>query len=179
MSSRCNYCINKSQCSECDKGWKDKFIPSEEVAHYFRKHYVGVRGIDKCTYDWESTDENLVPTHSMVIDTTRYCAYCGEKMFPIQHAIKNGNYDVTGWCCICQGARDEIEYEVKREKLAQKHAQEMREFDKSYQDKLKFCTEKLIDIQLKRIKENYEDRGYNYSHINVKEYHSVKQLMDL
>ena len=178
MSSKCNYCINKTQCSECDKGWKDKFIPSKEVEHYFDRRYVGVRGIDGCMYSWDSTNPKLVPTRSITIGHTKYCPYCGEEMFPIQGYLAQGidNYDETGKCCICQGARDEIEYKLKREELAYKHKQEMNNLENSYKGRLKFCTEKLVDMQLKKIIKGCESpHECNYfSDIN-----DAKQLMGI
>lgn len=178
MGARCNHCINKSQCSECDKGWKDKFIPSEEVKHYFRRYYVGVRGINGSEYSWVPDNPDLVPTHSITIGITHHCAYCGEDMFPIQGFLAKGinNYATTGWCCICQGARDEIEYEIKKEELTQKHKQEEQNLKNSYREKLKFCTEKLIDIQLKKIIKNCES-PYEYNYFSGID--DVKDMIDL
>lgn len=178
MSSKCNYCTNKSQCSECDKGWMDKFIPSKEVEHYFERYYVGVRGINGSRYEWNSSNPDHIPTHSITIGRTKYCPYCGETMFPIQGYLARGidNYDITGYCCICQGARDELEYKNKQEELAQKHKQEMRDLEKSYREKLKFCTEKLIDMQLKKIIENCES-PYEYNYFSGVD--DVKEMMDL
>lgn len=178
MSLRCNYCINKTQCSECDKGWKDKFIPSKEVEHYFHRYYVGVQGIDGRIYGWDSTNPNLVSTRSITIGHTQYCPYCGEKMFPIQGYLAQGidNYAETGKCCICQGARDEIEYKLKREELAHKHKQEMNDLEKSYKGRLQFCTEKLIDIQLKEIIKGCES-PHEYSYFS--DINDAKQLMDI
>ena len=178
MSSRCNYCTNKGQCSECDKGWYDKFIPSEEVKHYFHRHYVGVRGIDGSRYGWVPDNPELVPTHSITIGSRHYCAYCGEEMFPIQGYLAKGinNYATTGYCCICQGARDEIEYEIKKEELAQKHEQEEQELKNSYREKLKFCTKKLIDMQLKEIIKDCES-PYEYNHFS--DVNDAKEMMDL
>ena len=178
MSSKCNYCTNKSQCSECDKGWKDKFIPSKEVEHYFHRYYVGVRGINGLEFSWVPDNPELVPTHSIAIGSRHYCAYCGEEMFPIQGylAQRINNYATTGYCCICQGARDELEYKTKQEELAQKHKQEEQDLKNSYREKLKFCTEKLIDMQLKRIIKDCES-PYKYNYFsNIDD---VKDMMDL
>ena len=177
MSVRCNHCINTSQCEECDKGWKDKFIPSKEVEHYFKNGYVGVRGINGLTYHWVSDNPDLVPTHSINIDGTRYCAYCGEEMFPIQGYLAQGidNYTVTGYCCICQGARDELEYKVKQEELTQKHEQEIKNLKNSYREKLKFCTKKLIDIKLKKIIKNCNS-PYEYNYFSG--ISSIKDMID-
>lgn len=185
MSSICNYCINKSQCSECDKNWKDKFVPSEEVKHYFERHYVGVRGIDGRVYSWNSTNPNLVPTTDIDIDKYHYhCPYCGEEMFPIQGYLAQGidDYRTTGYCCICQGARDELEYQRKRIELEQKHAKELRDLDDQYRDKLKYCTDKLVEMRLSKIKKNLADNHYTYSYfstLNGEKYSSVEQFIKL
>ena len=78
MSLKCNHCINKEQCNECDKEWKDKFIPTKDVEHYFEKGYVGIRGIDGYTYGFNTTNTLLIPTHSICINGGYYCPYCGE-----------------------------------------------------------------------------------------------------
>lgn len=182
MSIKCNHCINKAQCAECDKDWKDKFIPSNEVKQFFSFSYVGVKGIDGCVYRWDSTNESLIPTHHMLIDGHYYCPYCGEMMLPIQGLIKTrGNYLTTGYCCICQGARDEIEYEQKRAELEEKHRQELYDLENAYHERLQFCTEKLIDIQVQAINKS-KSHMRDYSHIstlNDKKYHDIKQILDL
>ena len=97
MVQLCNYCINKTQCNECDKKWKDKFIPSDDVRKYFNLYYVGVHGINGRTYSFNNTNEDLVSTHCMLIGSDHYCPYCGEKMWPIQD---KKTLDVIGYCCI-------------------------------------------------------------------------------
>lgn len=148
MSSECNFCTNKTQCAECDKGWLDKFIPSKEVASYFHRCYVGVRGINGSAYSFDTTSETLIPTHHVVIDGKFYCPYCGEKMFPIQDKI---TLATIGHCCICQGARDELEYEAKKNEMEEKYRRELEEASRSlqdeYRDKLSFCTKKLLAIK--------------------------------
>ena len=183
MSSKCNHCINKSQCSECDKNWKDKFIPSNDVKQYFRRDYVGVRGIDGRVYNWDSTNPNLVPTADIDVDGYNYhCPYCGEEMFPIQGNLAQGigDYSTTGYCCICQGARDELEYRRKRIELEQKHATEIRDLENQYRKKLRYCTDKLIDIRISKIKKERKrtpcEYGY-FSTLNGEKYNSVEQFM--
>lgn len=185
MSALCNYCTNKSQCAECDKGWHDKFIPSDDVKQYFTRGYVGVRGIDGRVYSWNSTNPNLVPTTNIDVDGYDYhCPYCGEKMFPIQGYLAQGinNYTTTGHCCICQGARDELEYKCKLKELQAKHDSELYDLKNQYRDKLKYCAEKLIDIRISHIQQKFKNNSYSFSYfstLNGEQYHSVEQLMDL
>lgn len=183
MSSKCNFCINKSQCSECDKGWKDKFIPSEDVRQYFRRDYVGVRGIDGWVYSWNSTNPDLIPTSNIDVGNCHcHCPYCGEEMFPIQGYLARGidNYTTTGYCCICQGARDELEYNRKLEELKQRHEQELCELENQYKDKLKYCSDKLFDMYISKIKKNFKEGPYKYGYfstLNGERYHSIKQFI--
>ena len=137
-----------------------------------------MRGINGSRYEWNSTNKDLIPTHSIKIGYNRYCPYCGEKMFPIQGHLAQGikNYNTTGYCCICQGARDELEYKNKQEELAQKHRQEVQDLEKSYREKLKFCTKKLIDMQLQEIVEDCES-SYEYSYFS--NINNVKEMMGL
>ena len=110
----CNYCTNKESCKSCDKAWKDMFIPSEEVKDYFQKSYNGVRGINGYAYHFDTTNDSLVPTHHIIINGDYFCPYCGGEMYSIQD---KDTFAVIGHCCICAGARAEIEYERKKKDL--------------------------------------------------------------
>ena len=177
MSSRCNHCINKEQCNECDKGWKDKFIPSEEVKQYFNKSYVDVRGINGRVYSFNTTNESLVPTHSIQINGDRYCPYCGETMYPIQN---NKTLSIIGYCCICQSARDEIEYEKKKKELEKKYDEELFNLRTEYRDKLTFCSDKLFEIKQRHDKKDFEFFKHNHDHfstLNGKPYTTIEQII--
>lgn len=177
MSLKCNYCINKDQCNECDKGWKDKFIPSEEVKQYFNKVYVGVRGIDGRIYSFDTTNKLLIPTHSICIDNKYYCAYCGEIMYSIQD---KQSLEVIGYCCICQGARYEVEYEKRKKELEKKHEEELRVLINEYKDKLSFCSDKLFDIKQTQEKKRFEFFSHNYNHfsiLNGKPFTDIEQIV--
>lgn len=174
--NKCNYCVNKSQCNKCDK-WKDKFIPSEEVKQYFRHGYVGTRGISGYTYDFDNTNESLVTTHKIHIDGKYYCPYCGELMYSIQDKY---TLSTIGYCCICQGARDEIEYEQKKKELEKKYEEELCTLQKEYSDKLKFCSDKLFDIKQKLERNRFEFFSHNHNHfctLNGKPYTNIEQIV--
>ena len=166
MANLCNYCTNKTQCSECNRA--DKFIPTEEIKHYFQRYYVGCRGIDGYQYMWNSTNKELMPTQHIEIDNDEYCPYCGETMFPIQSFLAKGidNYTVTGTCCICQGARDELEYTQKQSERQRKHKQEQYELEQIYAKKLTYCTEKLLNIKQKKEREKI-NLSFEYTFFNA------------
>lgn len=177
MCLKCNYCVNTEQCSTCDKTWKDKFIPSEEVKKYFNHGYVGVRGINGFTWDFDSTNESLKSTHFIIIGNTYYCPYCGDTMYPIQDGE---TLDIIGHCCICQGARDEIEYEKKAKELEEIHRKEIQNLRKEYEDKLTFCSEKLFDIKQQQEKDSFNFFSHEYNHfstLNGKIYNEIEQLV--
>lgn len=174
---KCNYCINKTQCNKCDKYWKDKFIPSEEVKKYFRYGYVGVRGLDGCIYNFDSTNEILVPTHSMYIEGKYYCPYCGERMYSIQ---SKDTLAIKGYCCICEGARNEIEYEKRKTELERKYEDELHSLNMEYKDKLTFCSDKLFEIKQRKERENFKFFSHDYTHfstLNGKLYTDIKQIV--
>ena len=177
MSQKCNYCINKKQCNECDKGWKDKFIPSEEVKHYFKRGYVGTMGINGRVYNFDTTNEFLVNTHSVYIDGKYYCPYCGEIMYPIQD---KETLDTIGFCCICEGAKAEIEYEKEKKELEKKHKEELYSLENKYIDKLTFCSDKLFDIKQRLERKHFEFFSHNYNHfstINGKPYNKIEDII--
>lgn len=173
MSNKCCYCVNKTQCSECDTNWKDKFIPSDEVKQYFHKNYCGVGGIDGCTYGPDPTDPSLVPTHHIIIDGEYYCPYCGEKMFLIQNKITFGE---IGHYCICKGARDELEYETKKAALIAKHENELAELKKEYKEKLSFCSEKLLEIKQEKERKNFKFFSPEFNHFGP--FQDAKKMFD-
>lgn len=177
MSQKCNYCTNKNNCQTCDKNWKDKFIPSDEVKQYFSRVYTGIGGLNGYSYSFKNTSEDLVNTHYIIIDGKHYCPYCGERMFPIQDSL---TFMVRGYCCICQGARDEIEYEKKKKALEQKHEEELYSLRNEYRDKLVFCSDKLLDIKQKIEREDFQffdEKHYHFSTLNDKPYSTIEQIV--
>lgn len=180
MNAICNHCINKEQCSECDKKWKDKFVPSDEVKHYFSRWYCS----SGPSYHFNTTNPDLVPTHSIVIGwNDHYCPYCGEKMFVIQdkETLKE-----IGYCCICEGARAELDYENKKVAIQLKYekmlADELSELRGEYADKLSFCSEKLFEIKQKKERERFESSSRNFAHfstLNGKIYHRADEMFEL
>ena len=167
MSQRCDYCINKTQCAECDKGWKDKFIPSDEVKKYFKRYYNGMRGVNGCaSYHFDNLNQDLVPTHLIFIGNERYCPYCGNKMFHIQRDIGR-DFRTVGYTCICQGARNEIEYEEKLKALKEKHKAEISELNREYADKLVFCADKLLKIKPEEEKRRHDFDTFKYTHTST------------
>lgn len=177
MSLKCNFCVNKEQCAMCDKNWKDKFIPSDEVRKYFHKGYCGVRGINGCTWDFDTTNVSLKSTHFIRIGNTYYCPYCGEEMYSIQY---KETFSIIGHCCICQGARDEIEYEKRKKELEEKHKNELNNLMKEYQSKLSFCSEKLFDIKQQQERNSFKFFTHEYNHfstLNGKIYDEIEQIV--
>lgn len=177
MCLKCNYCINKEQCSTCNRDWKDKFIPSDEVKKYFHQGYCGVRGINGYIWEFDTTNTLLKPTHYIMIGNTYYCPYCGEVMYSIQ---EKETLETIGHCCICQSARDEIEYEEKKKKLEEKYKKEMQLLDREYKEKLSFCSEKLFDIKQQQERDSFKFFSHEYNHfstLNGKIYNEIKQLI--
>jgi len=174
MSSvKCDHCINKTECENCDKGWHDKFIPSEEVKKYFRRGYTSVKGINGYVYDFDTTNELLVPTHHIIIGNKYYCPYCGNVM---QYIQDKHSLDTIGRCCICEGARAEIEYENRKAELLQKHEDELYELKKEYNGRLAFCVDKLIEIKHEQDKRYKRECGH-LSTLNGNHYTTIDQIL--
>lgn len=177
MSTKCNFCINKDRCSECDPDRLDKFIPSKEIESYFEKGFVGSkRGIDNHIWYFNTTNEDLIPTHVIDIFGKHICPYCGEEMYPIQKPI---TLAVKGYCCICQGARDEIEFETKKRALSEKHAQEMSKLENEYHNKLLFCEDKLFAIKRAIEKARWESSDHNHSHTSTRNCETITDIDQL
>lgn len=151
MGDVCKYCANKNACEKCDKNWKDMFIPTEDVKEYFNKGYVGVRGMHGYIYTFDTTSESLVPTHSITIGNTHYCPYCGDVSYTIQN---KETLAITGHCCICEGAKAEIEYEKKKRELEKEYEEKLSDLQNSYAKPLSFDVEKLLEIKHREERES-------------------------
>lgn len=177
MDTVCNYCINKESCKNCNKAWKDMFIPSEEVKKYFQKSYNGVKGINGYSYHFDTTNDSLVPTHHIIINGDYFCPYCGEEMYPIQDKY---TFAVIGYCCICEGAKAEIEYERKKNDLEAAYKKKISNLQAEYDDKLSFCSEKLFEIKQKRERNKFNFFSHDFNHfstLNGKLYTEIEQIV--
>lgn len=173
----CNFCVNKSNCATCTdkRGWRGtEFIPVEEVRKYFERVYLSVGRTD-FMYRFNNTNPNLVNTHYIYIDGHYYCPYCGEQMYCIQ---EKESFVTIGHCCICEGARAEVEYEIEKRELERKHEKEMLELQSKYGDKLSFDTDKLLEIKQKIERKNVEDFYCNHFYtINGKKITDINQII--
>jgi len=169
----CNYCENKSACAKCNKVWNDQFIPAQRVRKYFAHNYVGVRGVHGYVWSFDTTNEELVPTHSIRIGNEYYCPYCGSRMYLIQDKI---TFSVTGYCCICEGAEAELKYEAEKEELLKKQEMELRALKESYKEKLTFCSEKLFQIKQEQEKKRFYGCYHNYNHFDTLNGRAYKEI---
>ena len=176
MSDLCNYCVNKDECETCDKGWHDHFVPSEDVRKYFRNGYVGVRGINGYIWHFDTTDSSLVPTHSVRIGNTHYCPYCGGEMYPVQD---EETLIVTGHCCICEGARAELEYEGKKKALEEEYRKKLHSLQSEYGKVLSFRADRLLKIRQKHERNSFSYRPgvlNHFSTLNGEPYTDIMQF---
>lgn len=171
--NECNYCINKEACSSCDITWHDKFIPNDDVRKYFIWGYNGVRGINGHTWYFDTTNKDLVQTHTIRIHNSIYCPYCGERMLPIQDAT---TLDTIGLCCICEGARAELEYERELEELKEAYEMDYAHLMDRYSEKLAFNTDKLLSIKHKIELERPHRKLNHFSTLNGKEIHDIDDM---
>lgn len=170
----CNNCINKEMCCQCGK-YKDKFIPNEAVKPYFQKVYIGTEGINGYIWRFDTTNPSLYETRSISICGQLYCPYCGEKMHCIQD---KDTLFVIGYCCFCEGAREEIAYKKEIKVLEEKHKLELLELKNKYKEKLKYSIPKLVEIKTNIEKKELKNSNYSYfSTINGKNITNISQLL--
>ena len=173
----CNYCVNKKQCNECEKGWKDKFIPPENIKSYFQRVYCGKNsGIGGMRYSVDTTSRSLKPTHKINIYGRNYCPYCCTEMIPIQH---HRTLSVIGYFCLCQGALDELEYNEKKAELEKKHEEEITELKNQYAKKLTFDRTELLRIKHEKELEKIKDVYHEYSHFSTYNGESISKADQL
>lgn len=159
MCKMYDYCDNKKSCDDCDSTWKDKFIPNESVNRFFIKAYVGRGGINGRSYSFNTTDEKIQPTKSVVIDGRHYCPYCAVTMFNLQD---KSTLEVIGHRCLCEGAMAEIEHSEKLNELKLKHNQEYMALNNQFKDKLAVDINKLFEI-----KQTAEKNRFNFFNKNT------------
>lgn len=169
MRVKCNHCINREECSSCKSN--DRFIPSDEVKQYFEKDIYSGK------YCFNPEDSLLKSTHVILINGVEYCPYCGEVMFSIPD---KETFETVGHCCICEGARSEIEFEEKKAELEKKFNEELNALEGEYRSRLGFCSEKLLDIKQSVERKRFEFFSHEYNHfskINGKAYSRIESML--
>lgn len=138
----CHMCENQSHCQingeMCGKD-KDKFIPKEKVKHFFTRYCIGIdeNGDRKYFTHVDLDNPDLKPTHSILVGGHVHCAYCGEKSMHV----------AAGYCCICDGALAEVQYNKELCELEAKHRLEMDELRKKWRKKLSFNLSRLLEVK--------------------------------
>lgn len=122
------------------------FAPKPELRRYFRRREDA--GTGGCL--WETAGEALEPTATVRIGAHYYCPYCGGFAFPIGDPAEENPYRKTriiGHCCLCDGARAELDYKQKRRVLLSLHARQLRLLEERYAPELTFRTRDLLTIK--------------------------------
>jgi hypothetical protein len=97
----------------------------KQADKFFRNCFGTSRTSTGYERSWDSTHEDLRPTKFIEIGGKERCIYCGNIMLPIQAWImRQNNYSITGYCCICKDAFKELEYRDNMESLKQKQYEE-------------------------------------------------------
>ena len=154
----------------------------ERAKKFFDRVYVGTSAKDADSsgrkMSWNSSHEDLQPTLCHTALHTSYCAYCGETALPIQAGLTRvgftrepvaRDYDVTGRCCICKDAMDEVANAYERRMLEHRHEEELKDLAKFAPKPDLVVKEQLIrktvEHQLKELK-----RGWtaDFSSLGVK-----------
>ena len=144
----------------------NNLIPSDGVKQ-------GSVGLGKQRYSFNTTNTDLIPTHDISIKGVHYCPYCGDIMFYVQEPR---TYAVIGYCCLCEGARAEIEYETHKRALILENEQRLLSHQKEYADKLTFCSEKLFEIHQQMEQKHFrpEPRLNHFATLNGERYTSIE-----
>lgn len=140
----------------------------ERAKKFFDRVFVGtsVKGEDSSgrKMSWNSSHEDLQPTLCHIALHTSYCAYCGQTALPIQANLRRSSgfssaakeYDVTGRCCICKDAMDEVANAYEQRMLKHRHKEELKDLaklapkpDPSVKEQL---IRKAVEHQLKQLK---------------------------
>ena len=105
----------------------------DRARKFFYQGLVGKsHGEDGTSYrtSFSNDHEDLQPTKVYHSHRSRpSCVYCGKAAYSIQGNIPDC-YEVTGHCCVCKDAMDEIEHRAKVEDLKWRHQVELEELAK-------------------------------------------------
>lgn len=112
------------------------------------------------SYVWNSAHTDLEPTRTARMQGKFVCCYCGEVAYPIQSGLSrpyylrfdgDSAYDVTGYCCVCKKAMDEVAVRARIRELEQRHAEEIQELKQEMPvPNIKVLVHRKID-ELKRL----------------------------
>ena len=150
---QCKSCVNKEKCKKngnlCTPH-ESQFVPDDNSRQFFSRWWVGN---DKYEYHFDMKNPHWNFTHSISIDGINYCPYCGDVMYVLEIDGKRGV------CCICDGARAEIEYERELNAMLAKHKYELAKLQKEWSEKLVFDVKKLFEIKQRNEKEKFDRRN--------------------
>lgn len=90
---------------------------------HFSEGFVGTShgdpGRNGYKTSWDAVSE-AKPTSTMgTVATRRYCIYCGQRAFPIQHAVGS---EPHGYACVCKDAMDEVDWKAELTALLNEQA---------------------------------------------------------
>lgn len=99
----------------------------ERSYNRFRKSFVGsFHGENGSSYRmYWSPECNAQPTKMVFSSGAPICAYCGNEGLPLQPYTDEGDYQVCGHTCVCEGAMDEEAWQEEQIRLVSDHQKEM------------------------------------------------------
>lgn len=143
----CSLCLNEGLdfCNQCEQF--DLFSPKSAMKKFFRPKQTD--DSRKCCR-WEPDETSIEQTTTIKIGSSYYCPYCGEYAFVVTDRAAENPYkknEVVGRCCLCNGARAELEYKKKRVLLLGMHERQLQLLVQQYEEDLRFHTEDLLAIR--------------------------------
>lgn len=186
MGRFCNICERKNSiyCNECLKN--DETLNFRPLREHSEKFYYSSswNSPGKNCFSWNTTNESAVETRVVYIGNTAYCPYCGNKALALQRNIKRFNdYEISGYCCLCDGALAESEYESLKAALIAEHEKELEGLKREWLPKLKYDADKLFQIEQTRRTNRFnsnKDYGCSYfSTINGKTPDTIDKLLHI
>lgn len=136
----------------------------DRARRLFERVYVGTRHGDATghSWSWDSMNGSLKPTLTHVVEGSRaFCAYCGNRAYPIQERI---GYQVTGFTCVCKGAMDEIEWMAVRQQMLDRHHDELVEMESAAPKADPQVLVRVVEFQAKALIKDIE-RGFGSSRL--------------
>lgn len=118
--------------------------------HLFISAFVGSsHGDDGTSYKtmFDTSRAGVSPTEMYCVGYAAFhCVYCGNKGFPLQPYIPQGDYSVKGHTCVCKSSMDSLEVQAKLEEAEIQYRVLVRKLEAEVPKPSKEVEDKMLEL---------------------------------
>lgn len=137
---------------------------------YHQWIFIGHPKEQPYVWHWDSLHPDLEPTSvfwpGSYSSGTPFCVYCCAKAHPIQKAYTDiflcTEYELVGYCCICDAAEAEKELRQQRQEMERRHKEEIKALDASFKERLREDKQARFDLHVALLENDFKrsDGGF-------------------